>query len=88
MTMRVSDNLHIFSVGHSVILAHAYAVKAYRNEFKAIQKGEIGITLNGDWAIPYDDTPESAHTPIFFSLASKLTYFSLEMWTQRSMPLM
>ncbi|KAI0791482.1 beta-glucosidase 1B [Irpex lacteus] len=43
--------------GHSVILAHANAVKAYREEFKAKQGGQIGITLNGDWAMPYDDSP-------------------------------
>ncbi|KAF4613289.1 hypothetical protein D9613_010794 [Agrocybe pediades] len=44
-------------VGHSIILAHAHAVKVYREEFKPKQKGEIGITLNGDWAMPYDDSP-------------------------------
>ncbi|KAI0089448.1 beta-glucosidase 1B [Irpex rosettiformis] len=43
--------------GHSVILAHAYAAKAYREEFKEKQGGQIGITLNGDWAMPYDDSP-------------------------------
>ncbi|KAG9125499.1 Beta-glucosidase 1B [Ceratobasidium sp. 392] len=43
--------------GHSVILAHAYAVKLYREQFKPTQKGQIGITLNGDWAEPYDQTP-------------------------------
>ncbi|THG95264.1 hypothetical protein EW026_g6363 [Hermanssonia centrifuga] len=42
--------------GHSVILSHAYAVKLYREEFKAKQDGQIGITLNGDWAMPYDDS--------------------------------
>ncbi|CAE6333838.1 unnamed protein product [Rhizoctonia solani] len=46
-------------VGHSVILAHAHAVKVYREQFKASQKGQIGITLNGDWAMPYDNTPEN-----------------------------
>ncbi|CAE6430043.1 unnamed protein product [Rhizoctonia solani] len=45
--------------GHSVILAHAYAVKLYREQFKSAQKGQIGITLNGDWAMPYDNTPEN-----------------------------
>jgi hypothetical protein len=47
------------SVGHSVLLAHASAVKAYREEFKPTQRGQIGITLNGDWQMPYDNTPES-----------------------------
>ncbi|KAH9947759.1 beta-glucosidase [Amylocystis lapponica] len=46
-------------VGHSVILAHAYATKLYREAFRQRQGGQIGITLNGDWAIPYDDSPES-----------------------------
>ncbi|TFK65539.1 glycoside hydrolase family 1 protein [Pluteus cervinus] len=46
-------------VGHSLILAHAHAVKVYREEFKPHQHGEIGITLNGDWEMPYDDSPEN-----------------------------
>lgn len=46
-------------VGHSVILSHAYAVRLYREEFKAAQGGQIGITLNGDWAMPYDDGPQN-----------------------------
>ncbi|KAG1896511.1 glycoside hydrolase family 1 protein [Suillus fuscotomentosus] len=46
-------------VGHSVILSHAHAVRLYREEFKAVQGGQIGITLNGDWAMPYDDSPQN-----------------------------
>ncbi|KAL6298950.1 beta-glucosidase 1B [Sparassis latifolia] len=46
-------------VGHSVILSHAYAAKLYREEFKPHQGGQIGITLNGDWSIPYDDSPQN-----------------------------
>lgn len=46
-------------VGHNVILAHAYAVKLYRDEFKDVQGGQIGVTLNGDWAMPYDNSPEN-----------------------------
>ena len=42
-------------------MAHAYAVKAYREEFKEKQGGQIGITLNGDWAMPYDDSPASEY---------------------------
>ena len=40
--------------GHNIILAHARAVKAYRDEFKAASGGEIGITLNGDATYPWD----------------------------------
>ncbi|KZP20343.1 glycoside hydrolase family 1 protein [Athelia psychrophila] len=48
-----------YIAGHSVILASASAVQAYRTEFKPTQGGQIGITLNGDWAMPYDDAPEN-----------------------------
>lgn len=34
-------------VGHNILLAHANAVKIYREEFKTKHGGEIGITLNG-----------------------------------------
>ncbi|PGH28162.1 hypothetical protein AJ80_00052 [Polytolypa hystricis UAMH7299] len=41
-------------VGHSLLVAHGAAVKVYRDEFKPQNGGEIGITLNGDWAMPWD----------------------------------
>jgi beta-glucosidase len=34
-------------VGHNILIAHAHAVKVYREEFQPQLKGEIGITLNG-----------------------------------------
>lgn len=34
-------------VGHSFLIAHGAAVKAYRDDFKAKDGGQIGITLNG-----------------------------------------
>jgi len=51
--------LGIYSVGHNLILAHAHTVKIYREKFKPAQAGQISITLNGDWAVPYDKSPES-----------------------------
>jgi beta-glucosidase len=38
-------------VGHSLLLAHAHAVKAFRDEYKPKTGGQITITLNGN--IPY-----------------------------------
>jgi len=34
-------------VGHTLLIAHGQAVKIYRDEFKAKDGGQIGITLNG-----------------------------------------
>ena len=34
-------------VGHSILLAHAMAVKTYRDDFNGKNDGRIGITLNG-----------------------------------------
>lgn len=42
-------------VGHSILIAHGRAVKAYRDDFKAKDGGQIGITLNGKrstWPTP------------------------------------
>lgn len=51
----------VCSVAHHLILSHALAVQLYRDEFKSSQGGVIGIALNGDMAIPYDDSQESKH---------------------------
>ncbi|KAJ7201187.1 glycoside hydrolase family 1 protein [Mycena haematopus] len=62
-------------VGHNVILSHASAVKLYRDEFKSRQGGQIGITLNGDWQMPYDDSPENvaaAQHALDFAIGNKL----------------
>ncbi|KAG8914766.1 Beta-glucosidase 1B [Tulasnella sp. 408] len=49
-----------YIVAHSLLISHAHAVKIYREEFKPFQKGQIGITLNGDYYMPYDDDPANA----------------------------
>ncbi|EIW77006.1 glycoside hydrolase family 1 protein [Coniophora puteana RWD-64-598 SS2] len=47
-----------FIVTHSVLIAHGYAVKLYRDQFQPTQKGTIGITLDASWWEPYSDSPE------------------------------
>uniref|UniRef100_M4BK81 beta-glucosidase n=1 Tax=Hyaloperonospora arabidopsidis (strain Emoy2) TaxID=559515 RepID=M4BK81_HYAAE len=51
-----------YLAGHNLLLAHARAVEAYRNEFQAAQMGVIGITLNCDWREPKptDDSVQKA----------------------------
>jgi beta-glucosidase len=36
-----------WQVGHALLIAHGAAVKAYREDFKTKDGGQIGITLNG-----------------------------------------
>ncbi|KAI0058821.1 beta-glucosidase 1A [Artomyces pyxidatus] len=44
---------------HNQILAHAYAVEAYNKTFREAQGGQIGVSLDSFWFIPYDDEPEN-----------------------------
>ncbi|XP_015962062.1 beta-glucosidase 12 isoform X1 [Arachis duranensis] len=41
-----------YLVAHHQILAHAAAVKLYREKYQKSQKGQIGIAHSIDWAIP------------------------------------
>lgn len=52
-------------VGHSILVAHGAAVKIYRDEFKAQDGGEIGITLNGKLTSVF-------HFPFPYMQATKL----------------
>ncbi|KAJ7982161.1 Beta-glucosidase [Quillaja saponaria] len=46
------SSIEPYRVGHNQILAHAAAVKIYREKFQDSQKGQIGIALNSPWIIP------------------------------------
>ncbi|ONK55426.1 uncharacterized protein A4U43_UnF3510 [Asparagus officinalis] len=45
-----------YIVAHNLLIAHASAVKLYRNKYKARQKGKIGIILVSNWFVPYSNT--------------------------------
>ncbi|WWC73867.1 uncharacterized protein I206_107839 [Kwoniella pini CBS 10737] len=53
------SNTEPWIVGHNILISHASAAKLYINDFKPTQGGKIGITLNGDWTEPYDESPEN-----------------------------
>jgi beta-galactosidase len=50
-----TSNSEPYLVGHQLILAHAKAVKVYREKY-AHQNGRIGITNNCDWREPLTDS--------------------------------
>ncbi|CAL4907778.1 unnamed protein product [Urochloa decumbens] len=42
-----------YIVGHHSILAHAAAVKLYREMYQATQKGVVGVNVYGFWSYPF-----------------------------------
>ncbi|KIW79068.1 hypothetical protein Z517_08908 [Fonsecaea pedrosoi CBS 271.37] len=63
-------------VGHHILLAHATAVKIYRDEFKSRDGGEIGITLNGDWTEPWDPEDERDRTACDRKIEFAISWFA------------
>jgi len=47
-----------YLAAHNELLAHAKAVKIYREKYQTDQNGKIGISLNCDWREPLTDKPE------------------------------
>lgn len=47
-----------YRAGHTMLRAHALAVKKYREQFQTRQKGVISVTNNCDWRAPLTDNEE------------------------------
>ncbi|KAJ1409726.1 Glycosyl hydrolases family 1, N-terminal conserved site [Sesbania bispinosa] len=47
-----------YVVTHHLILAHAAAVKVYREKYQVSQKGQIGVTLNSAWVVPLSQSKD------------------------------
>ncbi|KAJ8643564.1 hypothetical protein MRB53_005312 [Persea americana] len=45
-----------YIVGHNLLLAHATAVRLYKNKYQASQRGIIGISMVSKWFIPLDQS--------------------------------
>lgn len=61
-----------FTVGHTELVSHAHVAKLYRAEFKPTQKGEIGITLHGNYSAPYDPS-----SPLDIAAAQRALEFEI-----------
>ncbi|XP_056169441.1 beta-glucosidase 12-like isoform X2 [Syzygium oleosum] len=48
-----------YLVSHYQLLAHAAAVKLYRDKYQKSQKGKIGITLVSQWMVPYSSAKQN-----------------------------
>nr|POF25856.1 beta-glucosidase 12 [Quercus suber] len=47
-----------YFVSHNQLLAHASAVEVYRQKYQEAQKGLMGISLVGDWVVPYSNATQ------------------------------
>ncbi|KAL5604703.1 uncharacterized protein BROUX77_004889 [Berkeleyomyces rouxiae] len=81
----VGDSTHEpWIAGHSILVAHGRAVKAYRSMFQsmpsdntpAAKAGIIGITLNGDFAYPWDPENPLDHAAVTRRLEFSMAWFA------------
>ncbi|KAK4689143.1 hypothetical protein P7C73_g972, partial [Tremellales sp. Uapishka_1] len=63
-------------VGHNLMLAHAHASKLYSAQYKSAQRGTISITLNGDWAEPWDDQSPECIQATSRKMAASIGWFA------------
>ncbi|PKI36033.1 hypothetical protein CRG98_043608 [Punica granatum] len=47
-----------YLVSHHLLLAHAFAVKLYREKYQESQKGRTGITLDATWSVAYSNSKQ------------------------------
>uniref|UniRef100_A0A7N2KL52 Uncharacterized protein n=1 Tax=Quercus lobata TaxID=97700 RepID=A0A7N2KL52_QUELO len=45
-----------YLAAHNQLLAHALAVKVYKQKYQEVQKGIIGISLNTNWYVPFSNS--------------------------------
>ncbi|KAL3286566.1 hypothetical protein HHI36_001067 [Cryptolaemus montrouzieri] len=48
-----------YQCSHNALLAHGRAYRMYEKEFKSIQGGNVGVTVDGSWCDPLTPTSES-----------------------------
>ncbi|KAB2604076.1 beta-glucosidase 12-like [Pyrus ussuriensis x Pyrus communis] len=55
-----------YLVAHNLLLAHAAAVKLYKNKYQISQEGTIGITLVSNWFIPISEANQHKNAALRF----------------------
>ncbi|XP_075685341.1 lactase/phlorizin hydrolase-like [Rhinoderma darwinii] len=61
-----------FKVSHNIVKAHAKAWHVYNDKYRAPQQGQVGISLNSDWA-----EPKNPNNPDDMSAAERYLQFML-----------
>jgi beta-glucosidase len=56
--MEGDPSTEVWMTGHSTLLAHAKAVKTFREKYQKDQGGRISIALNSDWFEPFTKDPK------------------------------
>ncbi|CAL9754596.1 unnamed protein product [Musa acuminata subsp. burmannicoides] len=54
------EALQPYLCAHHQLLAHAAAVRLYRDKYQASHRGEIGITLISHWFVPFENSKSDA----------------------------
>ena len=71
-----ASNTAPWIVAHNIILAHSYASKLYREEFRQAQGGTLGITLDASWYMPYNADDPSCVEAAQRALDSRIGLFA------------
>lgn len=61
-------------------MSHARAVALYNRSFRAIQKGQIGISLNGDYYAPWDSQDERDRLAAERRMEFHIGWFANPVW--------
>ncbi|XP_050209674.1 beta-glucosidase 15-like [Mercurialis annua] len=64
-----------YIVTHNQILAHAAAVRIYRDKYQKTQKGQIGITLNFAWILPYTESSKQDQDAAFRAIVFQYDWY-------------
>lgn len=70
----------LYRAGHQLLLSHGKAVDVYRKEFQEKQGGKIGITLNSNWAEPYDPKDPASVAAARRDMEFELGWFAGPIW--------
>lgn len=69
-----------WTVGKSLIMSHARATALYNHDFRDSQKGQIGISLNGDYYEPWDSNEQRDHDAAERRMEFHIGWFANPIW--------